>query len=138
MAGLGDGLGFRVYVDGAKRVARAARRLGDKGLQRALRRAHRATANVVVPVARQQAPKRSGRLARSVRAASSTAGAVVSAGRGGRSAVPYAGPIHFGWRKRGIRANRFLYRAAARTKRRYTEVYETEMREVARRAFDTH
>ena len=54
------------------------------------------------------APKRSGRLAASVRGNKAKNKAVVMAGR---ASVPYAGPINYGWPKRGIAASSFMQRA---------------------------
>lgn len=64
---------------------------------------------VAVPEAREQAPKRSGTLARTVRGRGQQKGAFISAGF---KRVPYAGPIHYGWPSRNIEANPFLERAA--------------------------
>lgn len=54
------------------------------------------------------APKRSGRLAASVRGNRAKNKAVVTAGRG---SVPYAGPINYGWPRRNIRASGFMQQA---------------------------
>lgn len=50
-------------------------------------------------------PKRSGKLAASVRGNRAQSKAVV---RAGRAAVPYAGAINYGWRKRGIAPALFM------------------------------
>lgn len=54
------------------------------------------------------APRRSGRLAASVRGNRAKNKAVIAAGR---ARVPYAGAINYGWPRRGIRASRFMQRA---------------------------
>lgn len=54
------------------------------------------------------APKRSGRLAASARGNRAQSKAVITAGR---SSVPYAGPINYGWPKRGIAARGFMQKA---------------------------
>jgi hypothetical protein len=54
------------------------------------------------------APHRSGRLRASVRGNKAKNRAVVMAGR---ARVPYAGPINYGWRKRGIKGTMFLQKA---------------------------
>lgn len=54
------------------------------------------------------APNRTGRLAASIRGNRAKAKAVVTAGR---ARVPYAGPINYGWRKRGIAPAMFMQKA---------------------------
>lgn len=56
------------------------------------------------------APVRTGRLRRSIRGSRSKNKAVV---RAGRVAVPYAGPINYGWPSRNIAPSHFLQRAEA-------------------------
>lgn len=115
---------FTVTVTGAKELRRALREIEDKaerkGMVADLKAEYRTAARVVEIAARQEAPKRSGRLAGSIKAKGTTTGGAVVAG--GLKAVPYAGPIHWGWpsrpnrarRWRGgpIAANQFMVRAA--------------------------
>lgn len=54
------------------------------------------------------APKRSGALARSLRASKTKNRATI---RAGSKAVPYAGPINYGWARRNIAASNFMQRA---------------------------
>ena len=54
------------------------------------------------------APKRSGRLSRSIKANSAANKAVI---RAGNATVKYAGPINYGWKARNIAASRFMQRA---------------------------
>jgi hypothetical protein len=54
-----------------------------------------------------------GRLARSVRAGAARTKAVV---RAGGAAVPYAGPIHYGWPARNIQPQQFLLKALAQAR----------------------
>lgn len=54
------------------------------------------------------APKRTGALAGSIRGNRAKNKAVVAAGR---ARVPYAGPINYGWPKRGIAPSGFMQRA---------------------------
>lgn len=56
------------------------------------------------------APKQSGRLSSDIRGNRAKAKAVVTAGR---VSVPYAGPINYGWAKRGITASGFMQKADA-------------------------
>lgn len=118
---------FVVKVTGAKELRKAIRQIEDaaakKGMQADLKGAYRTAARVVEVSAKQEAPRRSGRLAGSVKAKGTTTGASVVAG--GLKAVPYAGPVHYGWPSRPnkakgwrggpIKANKFLTRAAAQS-----------------------
>jgi hypothetical protein len=54
------------------------------------------------------APKRTGTLAASVRGNRAKNKAVVAAGK---ARVPWAGPINYGWRARGIAPSRFMQKA---------------------------
>lgn len=115
---------FVVKVTGAKELRKAIRQVEDaaakKGMQADLKGAYRTAARVVEVAAKTEAPRRSGRLAGSIKAKGTTTGASIVAG--GTKAVPYAGPIHYGWpsrpnRSKGwrggpIAANPFLTRAA--------------------------
>ncbi len=115
---------FVVKVTGAKELRKAIRQVEDaaakKGMQADLKGAYRTAGRAVEVQAKMEAPRRSGRLAGSVKAVGTTTGAKIVAG--GLKSVPYAGPIHYGWpsrpnkskRWRGgpIAANPFLTRAA--------------------------
>jgi hypothetical protein len=66
-----------------------------------------AVAADVVPAARVLAPRRTGRLADSLRP-------YTSGNRAGvRSRLPYANPIHWGWPKHHIKASEFVLKAMA-------------------------
>lgn len=54
------------------------------------------------------APKRSGRLSASIKPTKTKNKAAI---RAGSARVPYAGPINYGWRRRGITASNFMQRA---------------------------
>lgn len=106
-----------IEVNGAKALAKAFKNAGDDGMVDMLKAAHLESAEEVLSAVR--APRRTGALQATVRAAATAQAGTV---RAGKSSVPYAGPIHFGWRKRGIRPNPFLYEALDR---RYQEVIDT-------------
>ena len=59
-------------------------------------------------LAAQYAPRRSGRLAGDIRGNRAKSKAVITAGR---SSVPYAGPINYGWAAHGIEPSGFMQRA---------------------------
>lgn len=59
-------------------------------------------------VAARHAPRRTGRLAGDVRGNRARNKAVIAAGR---SSLPYAGPINYGWAKRNIEPSGFMQKA---------------------------
>ena len=69
------------------------------------------------------APHRSGRLAGTVQVVEARGRAVVTAGS---AAVPYAGPINYGWPARHIRAALFLERAGDQVTPEAAEILQTE------------
>lgn len=107
---------------------------GATELQRTLRQAgvdldelkdvNEAAANIVLARARQLAPRRSGALRQSLRIGVTKRAGVIRAGDNRKTGVPYAGPIHWGWPKRGIEANHFMTTAAADTEPRWSQLYE--------------
>ena len=72
----------------------------------------RAVSGFVANRAAAAAPRRSGALASSVRG---SAGATRATVRAGYARVPYAGPIHWGWKRRGITANPWISSTAQAT-----------------------
>lgn len=116
-------------MEGLREVVRAISRAKNKELSAALRDANQRAAQVVVPPARAEAPSLSGRLAKSVRAKRDRLYGIVQVG--GTARVPYAGPTHFGWPRRGQRANRFVWRALAKNRPEVYRVYERELQRVA-------
>lgn len=135
----------RIEVKGAKELARAFREVEDaaarKGMQADLKSEYRQAAEVVAAAAREEAPKRSGRLRDSIKAKGTTLGASVTVG--GTKAVPYAAPIHWGWGTRPnkakhwrggpIAANNFILRAAEGTKGEVAEILEAGLRRLIER-----
>lgn len=95
----------QVVVHGLKETRRDLKAI-DRTLPRELNNVIRAAAEPVRAEAARRAPRRSGRLASSIRLSAS--GNRVSL----VSRLPYANPIHWGWRKHGIKANPFMERAA--------------------------
>jgi len=78
--------------------------------------------------ARVYAPKRSGRLAASIKASKTANKASVRAG--GR--VAYAAPIHWGWPARGIPASEFLLKAERAIAPTVRPRIDTELRRIMR------
>lgn len=95
-----------LQVAGARQLRAAMKRAGVDVQD--LKDAHRKIADDVAAEAAPHAPRRTGRLAGTVRASGTASAAIV---RAGRSSVPYAGPIHWGWQARGITAQPWIYEA---------------------------
>jgi len=110
---------------GYRQLKKELRQLGDEAVA-SLKQTNKEAADLVADTARPNVPVRTGRLKGTLRTTGTMRGGVV---RMGRKAVPYAGPIHFGWPNRPnaakgwrggpIRPNPFLYEAMDR---RVTEV----------------
>lgn len=114
-----------VRIEGLKEVRSAIRAISDEmdrnGAKAELRVMNLHAAEVVKQKADSLVPRRSGQLAKTVRAAGTQKSARV---RAGYQRVPYAGPIHFGWPARGIRPQPFLYDALDSRRTQVVEVYE--------------
>ena len=91
-----------IKLDGARQLRRtlkdAEANLDD------LKDINREAANIGLNAARPAIPVLTGRLAGSARAAGTKTAAII---RFGTKAIPYANPIHWGWPKRNIAANKF-------------------------------
>lgn len=74
---------------------------------------------IIAARASATAPRLSGRLAGSIRATRSRTGAVDIG-----SPLPYAAPIHWGWRARGIIGRPFLSEAGTATEPQWIKAYE--------------
>jgi hypothetical protein len=132
---------YSVRVTGMRELQRNLRQLKDKELNKRVRLANKAAAEVVLPEAVAASPDgkrdaksskkyRPGKLDKSIKVVASQKTAVIKAGSASR--VPYAAAIHFGYRKRNIKPNRFLFRAMARKGKAVTETYEREITAVVR------
>lgn len=137
---------FVVKVTGAKELRKAIRQIEDaaakKGMQADLKGAYRTAARAVEVTAKMEAPRRSGKLANSIKAKGTTTGASIVAG--GLKSVPYAGPIHYGWPSRPNKAkgwrggviapNKFLTRAAAQSTDVIVSLLSSELQRVLNKA----
>jgi hypothetical protein len=124
---------YTIRVDGLREFQRNVRTLRDKELNKAVREANKASGEVLVPQAKHESPDghrdsksnkryRPGKLDKSIKVTASAKGAVIKAGSAAR--VPYAAAIHFGFKRRNIKPNRFLFRAMARKSTDVAETYE--------------
>jgi len=112
------GRGPHLEVEGMRTLRRTLKQAG-LGLQD-LKDAHAEVAQAVVRAAGPRAPRRTGRLAASTRGAGQAGAAVV---RAGRASLPYAGPVHWGWPRRHIAAQPWIYDAATAAQSEWTGIY---------------
>lgn len=83
-----------------------------------------AAGQIVLAAATATAPRRTGRLASSGKASKNRRRATITFGA---AAVPYAGPIHWGWPRRHIAANPWVSKAAQATEPTWTQAYVREL-----------
>lgn len=85
-----------------------------------LKDTHAQVAKLVENQARPETPTRSGRLKRSLRSSGTQGAAIV---RAGTAAVPYAGPIHWGWESRHITAQPWIWKEAQDDEPQWMNLY---------------
>jgi hypothetical protein len=125
-----------IRVEGGRELRRKFREAGDDMTD--LKDLHKQLADDVAGTAKTKVPVRSGRLRNSVRGSGTKTAARVRAGnnrKSGPTSVPYAAPIHFGWRARGIRPQPFLYEALDDRRQEVIDRYNDEVRSIIRRVF---
>jgi len=100
-----------IKIEGLSKVQRDLRKLSTDALdlnKTEFLETNKQVAEIVINETKKYVPVLTGALAAAIRNASTKKSAKV---RAGNVAVPYAGPIHFGWPARSIKPNTFLYEA---------------------------
>ena len=110
-------------IDGLNKLLRALEKLDDEAKD-SFKEAGLKVGRFVADKARGEAPVLSGRLLKTIRPVATRRGAKV---RAGSSRVPYAPVIHFGWPKRNIQPNQFLYRAVDKSVDEAVDMYLQEI-----------
>jgi HK97 gp10 family phage protein len=110
-------------VEGLRALVRKLEQAGTEVSD--LKQAFNRIANIVVYEAKALAPKRSGALAASIRAANSKNKSVI---RAGGARIPYAMPIHWGWPRRNIAAQPFMNDAIESKRQAVMDQFELELR----------
>lgn len=110
-------------VEGLNKILRALEQLDSEAKQQ-FKAAGKWAGEEIAKTARGIVPVRSGRLQKSIKGVATGRGAIV---RAGRATLPYAGPIHFGWGRRNIFPQPFLYQAADR---RFDEVVDQYLAQI--------
>ena len=114
-----------VEIEGGRRLRSTLKKAGvDMKKMTAI---NRRAASVVAAAAGPAAPQLTGLLSASVRPGATQRAGIV---RAGKKAIPYAGPIHWGWPARGIRAQPFISDAAVATEESWVPLYEKHMRDI--------
>lgn len=115
-----------VYIEGGRELRREFRRAGVDMTR--LRDANRKAGAIAAEASRREAPiGPTGKLAGSIKSFGSQTMARV---RLGKKAVPYAGPIHWGWHKRHIKPNQFVSRGTKKSEPQWLAVYTDEVRDI--------
>lgn len=113
----GGGLG-RAEMRGAAQLRRTLKEAGEDLSD--LKESNRKAAAIVEEGTVGLVPVDSGQLASTIRSTGTVSAGVV---RVGNASVPYAGPIHWGWPKRNIKANTFAADAATLTRPKWEAIY---------------
>lgn len=109
-----------IKVEGIKQLRSSMRKAGMDLSQ--LKSAHAEAGSIAASAARARAPiGPTGKLSASIRSSGTNTAAIV---RAGKKAVPYAGPIHWGWPSRGIAANTFMSDGATATENQWMPIFE--------------
>lgn len=121
--------GETIKVTGLKSTVRNLKKF-DKGIITEVKASNREGAELVAATARELVPARTGRLRKSIRAGATQFTGTV---RAGSSSVPYAAPIHFGWPRRNISPQPFLYDALDARRGEVLLAYETNIAKLSAR-----
>lgn len=122
---MADRVGFQ--VDGLNQVVRGLQQSGAEVDD--LKDAFAKIADEAARLASGFAPRKTGRLASDIRGNRAKSKAVVTAGR---SSVPYAGPINYGWSSRNIAPSHFMQRADEAMQGRALQMLEDEINQKLR------
>ena len=112
-----------VKIEGLSKIQRDLRKLSTDALdlnKEEFLETNKRVAEIIIGESKKYVPVLSGNLAANIRNASTKKAAKV---RAGSVAVPYAGPIHFGWPSRAIKPNPFFYDAIDRRRNEVTQRY---------------
>lgn len=119
-----------IEVKNLKELQRQLSKLGPEFASQ-LRATNKTAAEPVATQAKLEVPVRTGRLKRSIGVKASRRSAAVKAGSATR--VPYAGAIHWGWKKRGIKPQPFLKSAIRKTLPTVRKTYERALNSLTRK-----
>ena len=122
-----------IKVEGLSKVQRDLRKLSTDGLDLSkteFLETNKKVAEIIIGESKKYVPVLSVALAANIRNASTKKSAKV---RVGSAAVPYAGPIHFGWPKRRIKPQSFIYDAIDGRRREVAMAYAQRLTQIRNR-----
>lgn len=122
--------GGKLEIGGLRELQRDLNQLA-KDSRDDMKETHQKAGEIVAAAAKPLAPVRSGALSATIVSAPTKRQGRVRVGRG--QSVPYAGPIHFGWPARRIKAQPFIYEALDGRRDEVLEAYERRMNELIRK-----
>lgn len=123
----------QVQIQGARELRAALKRAGVDLVD--LKAANAAVSAFIASRAANRAPRRTGHLAGTLRGNKAAGRAQVLAGR---AAVPYAGPIHWGWASRGITAQPWIAETAKDTEHQWLTQYQNAIDDIIRQVERSH
>lgn len=118
--------GGQLEIEGLRQLQKALRNLTDDS-RNDMKETHRRAGQIVVDAAATKVPTESGALSASMRSAPTQRQGRV---RLGSAAVPYAGPVHFGWPARNIRPNPFIYEVLDGRRDEVLRLYDARISEL--------
>ena len=125
-----------IEIEGGRKLRKAFKDIGDDMSD--VKALHKELGEIVASAAKTKVPVRSGRLKRNIRSSGTKTAAAVKSGndrKAGPASIPYAPIVHFGWARRGIRPQPYLYEALDERRQQVINRYENEVRSIIRRAF---
>jgi Bacteriophage HK97-gp10, putative tail-component len=125
-AGAISGTSGMAEIEGLRDLQKSLRKLSKESRDE-MKETHRKAGEIVVKAATPFTPVDSGALSASLKSAPTQRQGRV---RLGSAAVPYAGPIHFGWPARNIRPNPFIYQVLDSRRDEVLKLYERRIDEI--------
>lgn len=116
-----------IEVKGLRKLNKTIKTLADEGLNETLKATNKEAAETVATAAKPRVPRLTGLLAATLRTSATVRNGAV---RVGNARIPYAKPIHFGWPKRNISPNPFLYSALDDRKYEIERLYQERVGDV--------
>lgn len=116
---MGDYRSVGIKVEGLRQLRKTLREAGDDLSD--LKALNKEAADIAARASAARAPVRSGKLKASIRSSGTKTAGIV---RAGKKAVPYAGPIHWGWFKRNIKPQPFISNGAKDSEGQWLPIYE--------------
>ncbi|RYQ66078.1 hypothetical protein PG2072B_1516 [Bifidobacterium pseudolongum subsp. globosum] len=108
-----------LFVVGQRRFVATMRKAGADLEE--LRMVNAQAAKTALPAVRARVPRRSGRLAGTLRTGATKRAGIV---RAGRKSVPYAGVVNYGWPAHHITGRLFANNGVAASEPQWTRLYE--------------